>query len=78
MNAPQPVRHETLRIAGERVDRERRLEVRYPYTGELIATVPKATAEDVRRALASARDFRSRLTRHERYRILARAGELIP
>jgi aldehyde dehydrogenase (NAD+) len=77
MNAPQPVRHETLRIAGERVDRERRLEVRYPYTGELIATVPKATAEDVRRALASARDFRSRLTRHERYRILARAGELI-
>lgn len=77
MNAVQTVKHETLRIAGERVDRERRLEVRYPYTGELVATVPKATVEDVRRALAIARDFKSRLTRHDRYRILTRAGEII-
>jgi aldehyde dehydrogenase (NAD+) len=77
MNAPQPIKHETLRIAGERVDRERRLEVRYPYTGERIATVPKATVDDVRRALAIGRDFRSRLTRHDRYRILMRAGEII-
>jgi putative phosphonoacetaldehyde dehydrogenase len=78
MNAPSaPQRHEALRIAGERVLRERVIEVRYPYTGEVIATVPKATVEDVRRAIGAARAFRSTLTRHDRYRILMRAGEII-
>lgn len=78
MNAPTaPVRHESLRIAGERVACERSFEVRYPYTGEVVATVPKATVEDVRRAFAIARAHRSTLTRHDRYRILMRAGELI-
>ncbi len=78
MNAPtNPLRHETLRIAGERVPTERSFEVRYPYTGEVIATVPKATVDDVRRAIATARAYRARLTRYERYRILMRAGELI-
>ncbi len=78
MNAPAtPVRREQLRIAGERVAREQVIEVAYPYTGEVIATVPKATAEDVRRAIRSARAWRSPLTRHQRYRILMRAGEII-
>jgi aldehyde dehydrogenase (NAD+) len=78
MNAPTiPLRHESLRIAGERVATERNFEVRYPYTGEVIATVPKATVDDVRQAIASARAYRARLTRYERYRILMRAGELI-
>jgi aldehyde dehydrogenase (NAD+) len=72
-----PLRHERLRIAGEHVATERSFEVRYPYTGEVVATVPKATVDDVRRAIAIARNFRSRLTRHDRYRILMRAGELI-
>jgi aldehyde dehydrogenase (NAD+) len=81
MSAPLPtgatIRHEQLRIAGRKVDRDGRIEVRYPYTGELIATVPKATVEDVRSALRIARDFRSPLTRYDRYRILMRAGEII-
>jgi aldehyde dehydrogenase (NAD+) len=82
MNAPSrallpAVRHEQLRIAGDQVAAERRFEIRYPYTGEVIATVPKAGVEQVRRALATARGYRARLTRHERYRILMRAGELI-
>jgi aldehyde dehydrogenase (NAD+) len=78
MNAPTaPVRSESLRIAGERVACERNFEVRYPYTGEVVATVPKATVADVRRALAAAKQFRSPLTRHDRYRILMRAGEII-
>ena len=78
MNAPLPgIRHERLRIAGEKVATERSLEVRYPYTGEVIATVPMATVEHVRQAIGAARAFRSRLTRHDRYRILMRAGELI-
>jgi aldehyde dehydrogenase (NAD+) len=78
MNAPHaPPRRESLRIGGEHVARARTFEVRYPYTGELTARVAMATVDDVRRALAVARAFRSPLTRHDRYRILMRAGALI-
>ena len=79
MNAPAqpPLRTEALRIAGEKIYRDRVIEVTHPYTGALIATVPKATVEDVRRAFHIARNYRSTLTRHDRYRILMRAGELI-
>ncbi len=66
-----------MRIAGEKVHRDRVIEVRYPYTNEVIATVPKATLEDVRRALRIAKQYRPKLTRYERYRILMRAGEII-
>ena len=74
---PAEIRHEALRIAGERVFRDEVIEVTYPYTGEVIATVPKATLEDVRRAYRIARDYKPTLTRYERYRILMRAGEII-
>jgi len=78
MNAPiAPVRHESLRIAGRKVAGSGSFEVRYPYTGEVVATVPLATVAQVREALRIARNFRSRLTRHDRYRILMRAAELI-
>jgi aldehyde dehydrogenase (NAD+) len=70
-------RREAMRIAGEKVHRDRVIEVRYPYTGEVVATVPKASLEDVRRAFRIAREYRPKLTRHERYRILIRAGEII-
>jgi putative phosphonoacetaldehyde dehydrogenase len=70
-------RREALRIAGEKVERERVIEVRYPYSGEVVATVPKATAEDVKRAFRIAREYKPKLTRYERYRILMRAGEII-
>jgi acyl-CoA reductase-like NAD-dependent aldehyde dehydrogenase len=49
------VHKEALRIAGEKVYRDRTIEVTYPYTGEVIATVPKATLEDVRLAYRIAR-----------------------
>ncbi len=73
----RPVIHESLRIAGEKVARDRVIEVRHPYSGEVIATVPKATLDDVKRALRIARDHRSTLTRHDRYRILMKAGEIV-
>ena len=66
-----------MRIAGEKISRDRVIEVRHPYTGELVGTVPKATLEDVRRALRIARGYRSRLTRYARYGILTKAGALI-
>jgi aldehyde dehydrogenase (NAD+) len=75
--AALPLRNERLRIAGEQVAAERSFEVRYPYTGEVIATVPLATADHVRRAIGAGRAFRSRLTRHDRYRILMRTAEII-
>ena len=78
MNAPRlPFASESLRIAGEKVECARSFEVHYPYTGEVVAAVPKATVDDVQRAISIARKYRSSLTRHERYRILMRAGEII-
>lgn len=74
---PGTVHREALRIAGERVHRDQVIEVTYPYTGEVIATVPKATLDDVRKAYSTARAYKSKLTRYERYKILMRAGEII-
>jgi aldehyde dehydrogenase (NAD+) len=74
--ARDPIR-ETLRIGGEKVRTERVIEVRHPYTGEVVGTVPKASLEDVRRALQTARRYKARLTRHERYTILMKAGAII-
>ena len=71
-----PVR-EAMRIAGEKVHSGSVIEIRYPYTGELVATVPKASLADVRRAIHIARQYQPKLTRHERYKILMRAGEII-
>jgi len=73
----RPLLQESLRIAGEKVARDRVIEVRHPYSGEVVATVPKATLADVQRALRIAREYRSPLTRHDRYRILMKAGEII-
>src|SRR5512141_635155 len=71
------VLHEAMRIAGERVGNARTIEVRNPYTGALVGTVPKATVDDVRRAFAIAKSYRPTLTRHDRYRILLRSAEII-
>jgi len=70
-------RREPMRIAGEKVFSDRVIEVRYPYTNEVIATVPKATLDDVRRAFRIARQYKAKLSRYERYRILMRTGEII-
>lgn len=71
------VRHEGMRIGGERVLTDRVIEVRYPYTGELVGTVPAGTADHARRAFDVAAGYRARLSRHERSQILNRAGALI-
>jgi putative phosphonoacetaldehyde dehydrogenase len=76
-DGPGEIIRESLRIAGEKVSRPHVIEVRHPYTGRVIGTVPKATAADVRRALGIARGYASQLTRHERYRILMAAGALV-
>ncbi len=81
MNARVPVvdapKREAMRIAGEKVYADRVIEIRYPYTGEVVATVPKASIEDVRRAFRIAHQYKPKLTRHERYKILMKAGDII-
>jgi aldehyde dehydrogenase (NAD+) len=81
MTARTPVvdtpKREAMRIAGEKVHGERVIEVRYPWTGEVVATVPRATVEDVRRAFRIGHQYKPALTRHERYTILMRAGDII-
>ncbi len=72
-----PARHEPMRIAGERVDGVRRLEVLDPYTGALVGTVPRAGIEQIRGAFAQARAYRPRLSRYERYAICQRTAALI-
>jgi phosphonoacetaldehyde dehydrogenase len=68
--APLPVL-----IGGEEVLGDRSFEVRYPYTGEVVSTVPGLTRADVIRALETARDRRFDLSRHERSQILFRIAE---
>jgi len=70
-------RQETLRIDGARVARDRVIEVRNPYTNAVVGTVPKATLDDVRRALDSAQAYKPRLTRYERHRILLKAADIV-
>src|SRR5207237_9811506 len=71
------IRREGMRIAGERVERPRTIAVHNPYTGALVGTVPKATVDDVRRALSIAKSYRAKLTRYERYDICHRVAAII-
>jgi phosphonoacetaldehyde dehydrogenase len=66
-----------MRIAGREAGGDRVIEVRNPYSGALVGTVPCATIEDVRGAFAIARGYRAKLTRFERSEILAKAAGLI-
>ncbi len=83
MNARIPLRDsahfraEALRIGGERVTRERTLDVMNPFNGERVGTVPLATLDDVRRAYDIAHAFRPTLSRYERSSILNRASALL-
>jgi acyl-CoA reductase-like NAD-dependent aldehyde dehydrogenase len=70
-------RAEALRIGGERVRRERTLDVFNPYTNERVGTVPLASVDDVREAFRIGHAYRSTLSRYERASILQRACALL-
>lgn len=67
-------------LQGEWVDRERRIEVRNPFNGEVIDSVPEATRDDVdlavAGAVAGARLMRE-LSAYERFKILRKAADLL-
>ncbi len=77
MSANRPVIAEAMRIGGEKVTTSDVIEIRYPYTNEVIGTVPAGTAEHARRAFEIAANYTPALTRYERQQILFRAAELI-
>ncbi len=77
MSARGAVIAESMRIGGRKVDADDVIEVRYPYTNEVIGTVPAGNAEHAREAFEIAANYRSNLSRYERQQILFRAAELI-
>ncbi|MCB2011030.1 MAG: phosphonoacetaldehyde dehydrogenase [Geminicoccaceae bacterium] len=71
------IRHEPMRIAGRKVEADGVVEVRYPYTDEVIGTVPAGDARHAREAFDIAAAYRPKLTRYERQQILFRTAELL-
>jgi glyceraldehyde-3-phosphate dehydrogenase (NADP+) len=67
-------------VAGEWLDKPNRIDVRHPFNGHLIDTVPAGDARDVERAIASAAEgFEEmrELPSHRRSRILATCAGLL-
>ncbi|MBY8975418.1 phosphonoacetaldehyde dehydrogenase [Rhodobacteraceae bacterium NNCM2] len=77
MNDKIEIRREGMRIGGETVFTDDVVEVRYPYTDEVIGTVPAGKAEHAAKAIDIAAACTPKLTRYERQQILFRAAELI-
>lgn len=67
-------------MRGEWVDRTQHIEVRNPYDGSVVDTVPQAVAEDVEAAIAGAVEgaaIMRKLNAYERFTILRKAAELM-
>ena len=66
-----------MRIGGKNVSTDAVVNVHYPYTNEVIGTVPAGRAEHAREAFRIAATYKPKLTRYERQKILFRTAELI-
>lgn len=73
----KPIGHQSMRIAGRKVDADDVINVHYPYTNEIIGTVPAGGAQHAREAIEIAAAYKSKLTRYERQQILFRAADLL-
>ena len=73
----QTIRKEAMRIGGEKIFTDTTVDVTYPYTEEVIATVPAGTAKHAKQAFEIAANYKPSLTRYERQQILFRAAEII-
>ena len=71
-------RHETMRIAGKQVDADEHIEVRNPYTNEVVGTVPARHARSRwREAFRIGNAYKPKLTRYERQQILLKTAEIL-
>ena len=68
---------ESMRIGGKKVSADGVVPVHYPFTNEIIGTVPAGRAEHAARAFEIAAGFKPKLTRYERQQILFKTAELI-
>lgn len=76
-NVKPPFLKESMRIAGKLVSTDDIVEVKNPYDGAVVGTVPAARASHVRDAFAKARAFKPTLTRYERQQILQKTAEML-
>ncbi len=71
------IRNEGMRIAGKTVFSENEISVLYPFTEEIVGSVPTATVENVQKAFSIAANYKSKLSRYERQQILYKIAEII-
>ena len=75
------IKNHGMRLAGEKIGMDRAgdrcIPVHNPYTGQVIASVPKATLAEVRQAFTIAKAYQSKLTRFERANILNKTALLV-
>ena len=70
-------RFEPMRIAGRKVEADGVVDVRYPYTNEVIGQVPAGGAAHAKEAFEIAANYKPKLTRYERQQILQKTAELL-
>lgn len=75
--AINPIGHQSMRIAGRKVDADDVINVHYPFTNEIIGTVPAGSAVHAREALEIAAAYKPTLSRYERQQILFRTADLL-
>ena len=68
---------EGMRIAGEKVFSDSSIKVIYPFTGEVIGSVPSGNSEHVKKAFNIAANYQPNLTRFERQKILFKIAEIL-
>ena len=69
--------YDSFRIGRDRKKAERTANVMNPYTGGIAGSVPMASVEDVRAAIAAARAYKPTLTRYERSQVCLRTAALL-
>ncbi len=71
------IRDESMRIGGKKINTDEKINVQYPFTDEIIGTVPAGKSEHAKKAFDIASNFTSKLTRYERQKILQKTAEAL-
>ena len=71
------IRNESMRIGGQKIKTDETIDVQYPFTEEIIGTVPAGQSEHAKKAFDIASNFKSNLTRYERQKILQNTAEIL-
>lgn len=77
MDVSENIRHEAMRIGGEKITTKDHIEVLNPYNGSVVGTIPRGTREHVKKAFEIAANYQPTLTRYERQQILIKTAEII-